>query len=151
MADLYGYARGVVGSDGSTQMVLTLRAPAGSGISCGCRFKYIQPEIPFNYDALAKALTDAIDKEAIEHGNQYVTEERETAPAVKEYNFDELMARFEALVGELMTKDQTYYAPRITQIIEKYLGKGKKIANVTRDQAELVYLVVSEIEDDLVK
>lgn len=151
MADLYGYARGVVGSDGSTQMVLTLRAPAGSGISCGCRFKYIQPEIPFNYDALAKALTDAIDKEAIEHGNQYITEERETAPAVKEYNFDELMARFEALVGELMTKDQTYYAPRITQIIEKYLGKGKKIANVTRDQAELVYLVVSEIEDDLVK
>ena len=50
-----------------------------------------------------------------------------------------------------MGKDQNYYAPRITQIVEKYLGKGKKMSNVTRDQAELVYLVVSEIEDELMK
>ena len=65
-------------------------------------------------------------------------------------DFDALMAQFETIVGDLMTKDQTYYAPRITQIIEKYLGKGKKMSGVTRDQAELVYLVVSEIEDELV-
>ena len=50
-----------------------------------------------------------------------------------------------------MTKDQTYYGPRITQIIEKYLGKGKKMANVTRDQAEFVYLIVDEIKEELVK
>jgi hypothetical protein len=60
------------------------------------------------------------------------------------------MAQFETMVGDLMTKDQTYYAPRITQVIEKYLGKGKKMSGVTRDQAELVYLVVTEIQDDLV-
>ena len=34
--------------------------------------------------------------------------------------------------------------------IEKYLGKGKKMSGVSRDQAELVYLVVTEIQDDLV-
>ena len=90
------------------------------------------------------------DKEAKEHDNKYVTTERETVPVVQEYDFDALMAKFETMVGDLMTKDQTYYAPRITQIIEKYLGKGKKMSGVTRDQAELVYLVVSEIEDDLV-
>ena len=49
-----------------------------------------------------------------------------------------------------MQENQAFYQPRITQIIEKYLGKGKKMSGVTRDQAELVYLVVSEIEDDLV-
>lgn len=150
MTDLYAYARSYVDANGEEKRVLTLRSPAGSGISCGCRFRYIAPEVALNYDALTKALTDAIEAEAKEHGNQYITTERETAPEVKEYDFDSLMAKFEATVGELMNKNQTYYAPRITQIIEKYLGKGKKIAGVTRDQAELVYLIVTEIQEDLV-
>lgn len=150
MADIYCYARMYLGADGEEKRVLTLRSPAGSGISCGSRFKYITPEIPLSYDALTKAIEDAIDKEAKEHGNKYVTTEREATPIVKDYDFDALMAQFEGMVGDLMTRDQTYYQPRITQIIEKYLGKGKKISGVTRDQAELVYLIVTEINDDLV-
>jgi hypothetical protein len=151
MADIYGYARGVPNEDGSTRMVLTLRSPASSGISCGSRFKYIEPEIDFNYDSLAKALNDAIDKEAKEYNNKFVTEEREVTPVTKEYDFDEYVKKFEEDVGILMAKDQAFYAPRITQIVEKYLGKGKKMSNVTRDQVELVYLVVTEIEDELMK
>jgi len=150
MADLYAYAHTYLNSDGEEKRVLTLRSPAGSGISCGSRFRYITPEIPLNYDALTKAVEKAIDEEASEHGNKFVTEERETAPIVKDYDFDSLMSQFQNIVGELMNKDQAYYAPRITQIVEKYLGKGKKMAGVTRDQAELVYLVVTEIQDDLV-
>jgi predicted mannosyl-3-phosphoglycerate phosphatase (HAD superfamily) len=150
MADIYCFARMYLGADGEEKRVLTLRSPAGSGISCGSRFKYIASEIPLNYDALTKAIGDAIDKEAKENGNKFVTNEREAAPTIKEYDFDALMAQFETMVGDLMTKDQTYYAPRITQVIEKYLGKGKKMSSVTRDQAELVYLVVTEIQDDLV-
>lgn len=151
MADIYCFARMYLGADGEEKRVLTLRSPAGSGISCGSRFKYIASEIPLNYDALTKAIGDAIDKEAKENGNKFVTNERESTPIVKEYDFDALMAQFETMVGDLMGKDQTYYSPRITQIIEKYLGKGKKMSGVSRDQAELVYLVVTEIEDDLVK
>ena len=150
MADIYCFARMYLGSDGEEKRVLTLRSPAGSGISCGSRFKYIASEIPLSYEALTKAIGDAIDKEAKEHDNKYVTTERESVPVVQEHDFDALMVKFETMVGDLMTKDQTYYAPRITQVIEKYLGKGKKMSGVTRDQAELVYLVVSEIEDDLV-
>ena len=150
MADIYCFARMYLSSDGEEKRVLTLRSPAGSGISCGSRFKYIASEIPLSYEALTKAIGDAIDKEAKEHDNKYVTTERESVPVVQEHDFDALMAKFETMVGDLMTKDQTYYAPRITQVIEKYLGKGKKMSGVTRDQAELVYLVVSEIEDDLV-
>ena len=150
MADIYCYARMYLGTDGEEKRVLTLRSPAGSGISCGSRFKYITPEIPLSYDALTKAIGEAIDKEAKEHGNKFVTNEREAATVTKDYDFDALMAQFETMVGDLMGKDQTYYSPRITQIIEKYLGKGKKMSGVTRDQAELVYLVVTEIKDDLV-
>ena len=150
MADLYCYARQYLDNDGVEHRVLTLRSPAGSGISCGSRFKYITPEIPLSYESLTKAIGEAIDKEAKEHDNKFVTNERESAPVVKDYDFDALMAQFEQMVGDLMGKDQTYYSPRITQIIEKYLGKGKKMSGVTRDQAELVYLVVTEINDDLV-
>ena len=150
MTDLYAYARTYLDANGDEKRVLTLRSPAGSGISCGTRFKYIASEVPLNYEALTKALTEAIDEEAKEHGNQFVTNEREAAPALKEYNLDDYMKKFEEDVGVLMAKDQDYYAPRITQIVEKYLGKGKKMSNVTRDQAELVYLVVTEIEDDLI-
>jgi len=130
---------------------LTLRSPAGSGISCGGRFKYIASEVPLSYESLTKALTDAIDQEAKEHDNKFVTNEREVTNVAKDYDFDVLMAKFEELVGGLMTKNQEFYQPRITQIIEKYLGKGKKISGVTRDQAELVYLIVSEIEEDLIE
>ena len=150
MADLYCYARSYLDNNGEEKRVLTLRSPAGSGISCGSRFKYIASEIPLNYEALTNAITEAIDKEAKENGGKFVTNERETVPTVKEYDFDALMKQFEEQVGALMGKDQDYYAPRITQIVEKYLGKGKKISGVTRDQAELVYLVVTEIEDELV-
>ena len=149
MTDIYAYARTYIDTNGDEKRVLTLRSPAGSGISCGSRFKYITPEIPLSYEALTAAITDAIDKEAKEHGNEFVTNERENAPIAKEYDFDEYMRKFEEDVGVLMGKDQNYYAPRITQIVEKYLGKGKKMSNVTRDQVELVYLVVSEIEDEL--
>ena len=151
MTDIYAYARVYVDANGNEKRVLTLRSPAGSGISCGSRFKYIADEIPLSYEALTAAITEAIDKEAKEHGNEFVTNEREVAPIAKEYDFDEYVKKFEEDVGILMGKDQNYYAPRITQIVEKYLGKGKKMSNVTRDQAELVYLVVSEIEDELMK
>ena len=150
MTDLYGYAHQIPTESGETEVVLTLRKPANVDIACGGRFKYITPQIPFNYNSLSKALVDAIDKEAKENNNQFVTEEREAVNTHKEYEFDALMAEFQELIGGLMTKDQNYYQPRITQIIEKYLGKGKKIAGVTRDQAELVYLIVDEIKAELI-
>lgn len=150
ISDIYAYAHTYLDANGNEKRVLTLRSPAGSGISCGSRFKYIASEVPLNYEALTAALTDAIDTEAKDNGGKFITDEREVTPILKEYDFDALMKQFEDMVGALMTKDQNYYAPRITQIVEKYLGKNKKMSGVTRDQAELVYLVVSEIEDELV-
>ena len=151
MTDIYGYAFATLEEDGSTKMKLMLRSPAGSGISCGSRFKNMAPVIDFTYDALAKALTDAIDSEAKEYDNKFVTDEREVVTMVKEYDFDTEMKKFEEEVGALMGKDPDKFAPRITQIVEKYLGKGKKMSQATRDQAELVHLVVDEIETELIE
>ena len=35
------------------------------------------------------------------------------------------------------------------KIIEKYLGKGRKIADATPEQVEMINLIVTEIEDEL--
>ena len=40
-----------------------------------------------------------------------------------------------------------YWQPRITQCIEKYLGKGKKIKDATRDQVEAIDLIVSDLKE----
>ena len=145
MSDIIGYAHPKM-SDQGTQMVLTLRSSDNS-VRCGCRFKYIQPEIPFTYDALTKALNEAIDKEAAETNNLFVTNERQAAPIVKEYNYEALMEEFQVLVGRLMEKNAATNSAKLTQVIERYLGKGKKVSDATIDQAEFIHLINEEIKD----
>lgn len=147
MSDIIGYAHPKVDGDNNSRRVLTLRSPDNS-VRCGCRFKYIEPEIDFTYDALTEALNTAIDKEAMETNNQFVTNERQDAPIYKEYDFDALMAEFKNLAGQLMQRSQTN-GLKITQIVDKYLGKGKKVGDATPDQAELIYLIVTEVKEDL--
>ena len=147
MADIYGYAHQVRANEMS---VLTLRSPDGS-ISCGSRFKYLPNEVTMNYNSLVEALQEAIEREAAENNGKFITEERIVGPTEKEYDFDALKKEFETLVGELMNKDQTYYAPKITDIVDKYLGKGKKVCDIVPKQAEFLDLIVSEIKDELMK
>lgn len=148
MADLYAYAHIKKLEDGTTKPVLTLRT--FDNIACGGRFKYIDNEVDFNYPSVAKALTDAIDREAKATDNKFVTDAREVASVQKEYDYDAMIADFNNTANDLMTKDKAYYGPRIMQIIERYLGKGKKIAETTRDQAELVYLINCDIRAELI-
>lgn len=145
MADVYGYAHQVKGQNMS---VLTLRSGDDS-IACGGRFKYIKNEFPMSYDNLIREIQNAIDKEADETGGKFVTDEREKEVEVATYDYDALMDEFQDLVGKLMEKNSTTFGPKITAIIENYLGKGKKIADTTPAQAEIVFLIVNEIREDL--
>lgn len=149
ISDIIGYAHPEIGPDGPTgRRILSLRSNDNS-IRCGCRFSQIAPEIEFSYESLTKALNDAIDKEATMNNGQFVTSERQTAPEEKTFDYEALMDEFQAVVGELMQKNSQYYAPRITAIVDKYLGKGKKVNEATIEQAELVSLIVDEIKEDL--
>lgn len=145
MADIYGYSHQVNKNEMS---VLTLRCPDGS-IECGCRFKYIPNEITMSYQNLVTAIQMAIDKEADENGNKFITNERVAVVEAPTYNYEALMAEFSNIVGELMNKNPAGYGPKITQIVEKYLGKGKKLAETTPEQAEFVHLILTEIKEDL--
>lgn len=150
MSDIIGYAHPIVDKDGQNKRVLSLRSSDNS-VRCGCRFRHIAPEVEFTYEALTKALNDAIDKEAAEGNGVHVTDERYSAPILTEYNYEALKDEFQKLVGELMNKDPNTFGPQITHIVDKYLGKGKKVSDASVDQAEMIHLIVTEIKEDLVK
>lgn len=148
MADIYAYAEKYT-ENGEGKVRLVLRSPDNSA-ETGCRFRYIEPIIEFTYDNLVDALNKAIDKEAGIHDNKFVTNERESVSIAKTFDYDALREEFQSLVGDLMAKNQAYYTPRVTQIVDKYLGKGKKVSDATMDQAELIDLIVTEIKEDLI-
>jgi hypothetical protein len=144
MADIYGYAHQKAAGEMS---VLTLRDPSGI-IECGCRFKYMPHEIVMSYTNLVTALNEAIDKESAENNNQFVTNERIVAPTAVTYDYDALMNEFQEIVGVLMSKGTTN-SPKITAIVERYLGKGKKVGDTTPEQAEFISLIISDLKADL--
>lgn len=143
MSDIQGYIE-----IANNERTLILRSPNDS-VECKSRFKMIEPRIPFSYQSLVDALNAAIDKEAAMTGHRFVTDEREKVVEAATYDYDALMNEFNDITNQLMEKDSEYYLPRIMSIIEKYFGKGKKISDATIDQAELIFLVVDDMKNDL--
>ena len=144
MADIYGYSHQKSIGEMS---VLTLRDSSGT-IECGSRFHCLPDEITMSYNNLVTAIHDAIDKEAEETNGRFVTNEPIEVVTETEYNYDALMEEFKALVSTLMARSQTF-GTKITGIVEKYLGKGKKVGDTTPEQAEFIYLIISELKEML--
>lgn len=151
LKDIYAYAHQVRNENGEVSVKLTLRSMDGSA-DTGCRFKYIAPEIDFTYQALVDALNNAIDKEAAITDNKFVTDNKnQNTDDFTEYDFDDLMKKFGSLINTISEDQMQYYAPRITEITDKYLGKGKKVSNATRDQSEQIFLIVEDLKEMLNK
>jgi len=120
-------------------------------IECKSRFKYIEASIPFSYNSLVEAMNQAIDKEAEIHGSEFITEERETLREETTYDYDALMDEFKRLTTPLLKEDAAKYGPHLTAIIEKYLGKGKKVSETTPAQADFIFLINDEIKREVLK
>lgn len=159
MCDIIGYTRSVPDSSGNEKVVMFMRGT--SRYEAGSRFKYTPDYIDLSYDNLVKAIGDALDKQMAEDGADLFTKERENVhlDTTSNLNFDELIKEFNEIVMNIPgstdmdasteegIKFRDYWQPRITSCIEKYLGKGKKMKDATRDQVEAVSLVVMEMKD----
>lgn len=148
LVDIYAYAEKYE-ENGQASVRLVIRSTDNS-IDCGSRFKYIDPVIDMSYKALVDALNRAIDKAAEMSGSEYVTEERNLTPTKAPLNYDDLLLEFNELAKDLMTKDGAAYGPKITFIVEKYLGKGRKVSESTIAQVELLDQIVAEIKETLI-
>jgi hypothetical protein len=145
LCDIIAYSRAVETGDGLKTMLFMRGTPR---FEAGSRFKYTPDFIEFSYKNLVDAIGDAIDKQAEEDGGAYITNDKQnlhgTAAVI---DYDAAVAEFSSIVGLLMEKDATFYAPRITEIVERYLGKGKKVAECSRDQAQLIDMIVYDIKE----
>ena len=152
MADLIGYAHPEEDEGGNTYTRLYVRGTPR--FIAGSRFRDIVPSFPFTYDNLVKAIGDAIDSEAAEHNNELV-EDVSKSNVYQEQNvldFNELMTNFKNLVSALQTNVEKEefkkkWAPKISSITDKYLGKGKKVNECTEQQAEQLSLIVDELTE----
>jgi hypothetical protein len=145
MCDIIGYSRTVEKEDGNKTMLFlrgTQRFEAGS------RFPYTPDYIEFSYESLVGCISDAIDKQAAQDGQFFVDDKKNIHNEnLSSFDFDSLMATFQSTAAELMKSDGPKYAPRITEIVERHLGKGKKASEATRDQAELLDIIVYELKE----
>lgn len=148
LADIYAYAEKYE-EEGVASVRLILRS-ADNSVDCGCRFKYIDPVIKMSYEALGDAIDRAIVREAEATSGAYVTNERAVFAAPQELDYDALLNEFKTLTTSLMQKDQAAYAPKITFIVNKYLGTGKKVSESTPAQVELINQIVQEIKETLI-
>ena len=150
MSDIIGYAHPFQEEDGTVHTTLFMRGTPR--FVAGSRFKYTPDSIEFSYDNLVNAIGDAIDRQAKDFGGQYVTDAPTTAHVAEpELNFDDLMNQFNTLVSKIQNATGgafgTTWAPRIVAITDKYLGKGKKVSEMSRDQVEQLVLIVDDLTE----
>ena len=152
MCDIIGYSRGVANEDGTTSTKLFMRGTPR--YVAGSRFKYTPDYIDFTYNDLVKAISDAIDKQMAEDGSEYFTSERSNIykSIVKELDFDELIEEFNSIIMKLVNGTEEvafrdFWQPRIMQITDKYLGKGMKVKDCSRDQVEALDLIVTDLKE----
>ena len=152
MTDIIGYSRAVQLEDGTTATKLFMRGTPR--YVAGSRFKYTPDVIDFNYNSLVAAIGDAIDKQMAEDGTEYFTDERSNLyiPTVDDLDFDKLMEAFNNIVNDLIEnnpedKFKEYWQPRIVEITDKYLGKGMKVNQCSREQVEALDLIVTDLKE----
>ena len=142
--DIIGYSRAVETPEGVRTKLFMRETPR---FIAGSRFRYTPDVIDFNYKALVDAIAEAIDKEANEHANQYVTNEViNVHTAEKTYDFNSLMDQIQATIGALMAKDSPTMRTTIQSIVEKHLGRGKKVSECIPEQAPILDLILFDLK-----
>ena len=154
MCDIIGYSRIVSTKEGGEKTILFMRGTAR--YEAGSRFKYTPDHIEFSYKNLVDAIHNAIDKQAQEDGGSVSDERTNLYAEEKQLDFGEVKAEFNFLTKKIMEaaetdEEKTEYKDKITEIIEKHLGKGRKIAECTRDQVDIIDIVNDDLKDFIKK
>jgi predicted transcriptional regulator len=89
-----------------------------------------------------------------EDGAEYFTDTKSNlySTVTQELDFDELVETFNSIVDNIINdadeeEFNAYWQPRIVQITDKYLGKGMKVTQCSRDQVEALDLIVTDLKE----
>lgn len=145
MCDIIGYSRSVETEEGLKTKLFMRGTPR---YIAGSRFKYTPDSIDFSHKNLVNAIGDAIDKQMAEDGDDFFTNEASNLNTMSlKVDFDKVKAEFDNITKAYMTEDPAYYGARIVEIVERHLGKGNKVGDCSRDQAEMIDLINCDLQD----
>ena len=143
--DIIGYSRAVDTEEGQQTRLYLRGTPR---FVAGSRFRYTPQYIEFTYENLVNAIANAIDMEEKTMGAEFITDEASNThlDMEPEYDFSQLMKDFQNIAGELIQKNGNSIAAKITTIVEKHLGKGKKVNECTEEQAAQIDLILFDLK-----
>lgn len=143
LVDVIGYISVEWDNEGNAKRYLyTRRTPR---VVAGSRFKYLAPKIEFGYQQLVDAIGEAIDKS--EKLDGAIVTDTETSTVVEEtLNFNQLFAEAKELWTKLVGDDPDMVRT-LQKKIEILFGHPMKLSEVTEDQVDILYLVVTEMRE----
>lgn len=110
----------------------------------GSRFDYMPRYIKeFSAENLQKAIKYAIERKEQEDGVKSVTLEEMKSKEVKKLTYEELLDKIKPIMTSLWTTKQR----ETTDIVENYLGVGKKVSETTKSQVLQLEMILSDLED----
>jgi len=141
MTDINAYSKTVETEQGYKQVLYMRGTPR---FEAGSRWRYMPAVIDFTYDNLIKAINDAISRQ-VEDGAMVVDEHinihKERMSVV---NYDQIMHEARELCTALVQQNEENKG-KIATIVNKHFGMGKKLFEATREQVDIILLVVDEI------
>lgn len=105
----------------------------------GSRIKNVRSPLPFNAKAYKEAIAEAI---AQENPEDLKVEKETNVVTGQTIDFEELMSEAKAKAVEMHHANRM---PEVTEIVEKYLGKGRLLKDATATQVETVAVIVEEL------
>jgi len=136
--------------DGSLERRLYFRGT--DTFKAGSRYKYVPQYCIATYETLRDTVLEAIEKQEKETPATIAASaprrvESATDFEETEYDFTALMLEFKEITANLIEQDEDN-AEKIANLIEKELGPGKKVSQLKKNQAELLYVVVQTLKTE---
>ena len=147
IVDIIGYIGNEWKDGENLRYLYTRETPT---LFAGSRFKYLAPKIPFSYENLVNAISDAIDMAEKQDGATVV--EHAVVSEKEILDFKTVRSEAEALWTELLNKCSTDDEKQemirtIGKKIEMVFGRVMRLSEATEDQVDLLNLVVLEMRD----
>lgn len=146
-SEIIGYVRGN-GVDSETNKPIHSSLILAGSDECFARTRneYFDPIIEdFTAENLVKAYFDAIERQEKAEGiNAVSKKERDEMFKETEYDFEALMDEVQEVGAAIVEKYGS--KEKLTEVVEKVLGKGKLVSTCTPKQAEQVSVIVNELK-----
>lgn len=146
LVDIIAYAALETDENDNSERVLYMRG--SKFLEAGSRNKYTSEKIPFTYEALRDDMSQAIDKLEAEGANVVdKTENNVFEDQSEQLDYNDTVRQI-GKIAKALNEVESF--DKYTTIIEKYLGKGKKVKDCDESQVDILGLILSDL-NDLVK